>query len=364
MKRFLCLLFVLCLMPVLAFAEPSVWAEESIDKAYEMGVVPDGFEADWQKAITRREFSELAIRFMAHNLDYELNDFFDYVKTVDSKVGTTFSADGDMTFKSVPKEDAIIFTDCDDRFVLLAAEMGIVQGMGDGTFEAERSITREEAALMLTRARFLCTNTMGYSTEYFTDYSEVANWAKRAVRHMKSSGVMQGVGDNRFDPKGTYSREMSVVTFVRQSELKVSGGSYKMRPTFERIVASYEDNPILFIKETLDTDYGTLLVIGSGGAMHTGGQSLVFVTKDLKELNFSENVPFDTPWGQAHYETMELTEDGSKLIYTYSFDDVATFSIDPDNPEVPVRLLHEKGSYVFTADLKTGEVTYVFTPAE
>lgn len=361
MKRFLCLLFILCLLPVSVFAEPSSWAEESINKAYEMNVVPEGFDDNWQQAVTRQEFSELAIRFMAHNLDYELEEFFDYVKSVDSKVGTAVSANGDFTFKSVPKENVVLFTDCDDKFVLLAAEMGIVQGVGNGAYEPERSITREEAALMLARARFLCTNTMGYSTEYFADYSEVSDWAKRAVRHMKSSGVMQGVGDNKFDPKGTYSREMSVVTFVRQSNLKISGGDYKMRPTLERIIASYDEHPIFEVTETIETQYGTLLVIVSGGAMHTGGQSLVFVTNDCEEISFSKEVPYDTPWAQSHYETMEVSEDGSKLIYTYSFDEQAVHT--NGDGEVSA-VLHEKGSYVFTADLTSGEVTYVFTPAE
>lgn len=363
MKKFICLLLILSLINVSAVAAPSSWAEESVDKANEMITMPDGFEGDWQKSITRKEFAELAIRFMAHNLDYELEDFFEYVKTVETKVIST-EADGKPIITSAKKTGEATFTDCDDRFVLLAAEMGVVQGMGDNTFEPDRSITREEAAVMLTRARYLCANTIGYSTELFADQSEVSAWAKRAVQHMKSSGVMTGVGDNRFDPKGTYTREMAIITFVRQSELKVSGGIYKMRPTFERIYASYEESPIHAVKETIETEYGTLLVVVSGGAMHTGGQTLVFVTNDCKEYDFSNEVPYETPWGQAHYETMELSEDGTKLIYTYSFDDEAVYSIDPGNPDVPERLLHEKGQYVFTADLITGEVTYVINEGE
>ena len=109
----------------------------------------------------------------------------------------------------------------------------------------------------------------------------------------------------------------------------------------------------------IKTDYGTLLVVVSGGAMHTGGQTLIFVTNDFKKLNFSENVPYETPWGQAHYETMELSEDGQKLVYTYSFDNEAVFGTDINNPDMPARVLHKKGQYVFTADLKTGKVKYV-----
>ena len=38
---------------------------------------------------------------------------------------------------------------------------------------------------------------------------------------MQKSGVMGGVGDNKFDPKGSYTREQSIITMLRTHDIVI-----------------------------------------------------------------------------------------------------------------------------------------------
>ena len=49
----------------------------------------------------------------------------------------------------------------------------------------------------------------------FSDGSSVSAWASDAVGQMQVSGIMGGVGNNTFAPKGDYTREQSIVTMTR-----------------------------------------------------------------------------------------------------------------------------------------------------
>jgi hypothetical protein len=43
--------------------------------------------------------------------------------------------------------------------------------------------------------------------------STVSSWAVNGVNFVRANGIMQGTGNNSFTPKGTYTREQSIVTF-------------------------------------------------------------------------------------------------------------------------------------------------------
>ncbi len=45
----------------------------------------------------------------------------------------------------------------------------------------------------------------------FKDDAQISNWAKTAVDRVTDLGLMSGVGDNKFDPKGTLTREQMAV---------------------------------------------------------------------------------------------------------------------------------------------------------
>ena len=49
----------------------------------------------------------------------------------------------------------------------------------------------------------------------FADNHLISYWAFEAAGQVQAVCIMCGVGDNRFDPLGTYTREQSIVTVFR-----------------------------------------------------------------------------------------------------------------------------------------------------
>ncbi|WP_164716592.1 S-layer homology domain-containing protein [Paenibacillus whitsoniae] len=88
------------------------------------------------------------------------------------------------------------------------AETGIVNGLDDGTFSPEQSITREQMAAMLVRA----VGASGTPVETqkleqaFADDGTFSPWASQAVRKAVAIGLLQGKDQNRFDPHSEASR--------------------------------------------------------------------------------------------------------------------------------------------------------------
>ena len=108
------------------------------------------------------------------------------------------------------------FTDTDSSAAVSALyTAGIIRGKSDTVFDPDALITREEAATILDAAfRFLGLEEAGEG-ETFSDSGEISDWAARAVSRMSAAGILQGVGDGRFSPKGSYTREQAVMTMLR-----------------------------------------------------------------------------------------------------------------------------------------------------
>ncbi len=82
-------------------------------------------------------------------------------------------------------------------YVGTANTYGIVNGMGDGTFNPSGTITRQEAATMVARAAKLC----GMDTDYtaaaardilsqFGDYTKCADWARSSLAFCYDQGIL------------------------------------------------------------------------------------------------------------------------------------------------------------------------------
>ncbi len=357
MKKTVCLLIMLVLINTVVFAAPSSWAIDAVFEAEDRDIIPDGMGKDWQKAITREEFCEALIKSMAYNLEYNEDEFFEYAEGVEYRVVMGEDSTERFYFSTVKKDGVIEFEDCDNPYVLLAADMGIVNGRKENIFAPDENITRQEAAVMLTRVTNLCSSTVGYSTVKWADYDSVAPWAKQAVQHMRSSSVMTGVGHDRFEPHSLYTREQAIVTLIRQSEQaywKDGHGKYKVHPSMERALAEIENSPIMSIEEKTETDYGVIVLVKKGGAMHVGGYGLYFVTDEGETIDLYENAPAYNNLGyKPKYDSLEI--DGRNCTFTFTFDDKLE-QMNMAGAEMIV--YHEKGTYVFDVDLRYGDVTY------
>ena len=163
---------------------PSPWATEHVTRAIELSLVPQNLQSNYTQATTRAEFTALAVAL------YE------------TVTGTEIT--GRMEFN-----------DTDDVNVQKMAYLGVVQGVGRGNFAPNAGLTREQAAVMLVRLADAIGQPFPPSAPTFADNAQMSSWAIEAIGQMQASGIMGGVGSNRFDPQGAYTREQSIITVLR-----------------------------------------------------------------------------------------------------------------------------------------------------
>lgn len=98
------------------------------------------------------------------------------------------------------------------------AALGIVTGYEGGTFQPTRELSRQEAAVILQRLYTVLYGNIEVSPTLYADNGSIGVWAKDSVYAMRQTGIMQGVGANRFDPKNGYTCEQSIITMLRMTQ--------------------------------------------------------------------------------------------------------------------------------------------------
>ncbi len=88
--------------------------------------------------------------------------------------------------------------------VAWAVEAELVQGYEDGRFAPDRAITREELATLLWR--FAGYPPVRGESAAFADEKEISSYALEAVSWAKAAEVVDGMGDNRFEPRSGANR--------------------------------------------------------------------------------------------------------------------------------------------------------------
>ena len=116
---------------------------------------------------------------------------------------------------AAPVDATVTFTDTTDPAILRMASAKVVNGVGNELFDPNGQLTREQAATMLSRLAAALGKPLTDSAPTFDDNGSVAGWASAAVGQMQLSGIMSGTGNNQFSPQQSYTREQSIVTIVR-----------------------------------------------------------------------------------------------------------------------------------------------------
>ena len=102
------------------------------------------------------------------------------------------------------------FTDVDkdERELAYLYENGIIKGKSATEFYPNDSISREEAAAILCRLINKIYPGRDATAQYFdfADSGQISDWAMNDIQVICNMGIMQGMGDNRFAPKGLYYR--------------------------------------------------------------------------------------------------------------------------------------------------------------
>lgn len=100
-------------------------------------------------------------------------------------------------------------------YVAAGVENGLVNGVGGGKFEPNRSITREEMAIIaanaLTKFKGKAVADADAVLAGFKDNSSIASYAKDAVALLTQEGIVKGMTADTFVPKGIANRAQAAV---------------------------------------------------------------------------------------------------------------------------------------------------------
>ncbi len=163
------------------------WAEKEISRAVQQGLIKGYSDQSFRpnNPITRAEFAVILVRALQLSGSGSLSKFKD-----ERSVGTWAK-----------------------EAIAIATEAGIVTGYADGTFRPNTIVTRTEMAVMLMRAIGL--SELISSRTSFADDKDIPSWAKASIEEIRKLGIMQGRGNDRFEPGATATRAEAVVTILR-----------------------------------------------------------------------------------------------------------------------------------------------------
>lgn len=171
---------------------PSDWALSEVNAAIKAGIVPESLQNLYKSPMSRAEYCALAVTLIE-------------------------AYTGEPIEYTVGDRERGSFVDTSDEAVLNAQALGIVQGRGNGVFDPDGIINRQEAARILVNTFKACAYLPGHTgkSPVYNDADSTAIWASEGIWYTAEWKVMIGVGDNMFDPTGSYTREQSILTMIR-----------------------------------------------------------------------------------------------------------------------------------------------------
>ena len=173
----------------------SGWAKDGITQALSKGFIPSDLQNNYQNVITRAEFCRMAVKFV----EYKTGKGIDAVMN-EKGLTRNFNA----------------FADTNDPDILAAAALGITAGTGGGLFTPNGDFSREQAATMIRNTcKAAGMDISNVTAAGFEDIGTASSWAVDGINFARNNGIMSGTSTTPllFSPKGTYTREQSIITF-------------------------------------------------------------------------------------------------------------------------------------------------------
>lgn len=159
------------------------WAEASINQLVSIGAIggyPNGTYMP-DKTITRAEFCVVLVK----------------------------------SFK-LPVNNSMVYSDTAAHwakdYISAAATAGIVSGYGNNSFGPDDFITREQMAVMVSKAAKL--QATNQSLE-FIDSNSISQWARSSVQAVAANRIISGYADNSFKPKAKATRAEVAAVIVK-----------------------------------------------------------------------------------------------------------------------------------------------------
>lgn len=124
-----------------------------------------------------------------------------------------------MVFNPIPAYSQSAFPDIQGHWaqktIEQMAEVGIIAGNSDGTFQPDGKITRAEFATLVVKA-------FGYtgSGKVFNDTAD--HWAKDYIAIASANGIVNGYSDTQFGPDDQITREQMAVMIVKAAQVQAA----------------------------------------------------------------------------------------------------------------------------------------------
>ncbi len=184
------------------------WAIPEIKKAATNNILPYSLMKDYKLPITREDFCKI-IGLMLAQKAYNPSDDREGLQNI----GILLEEKG-ITEITDPKFDDYEHVRTEIKYMY---NLGIVSGKGKNTFYPNGTLTREEAARILhnTAKVFASDSTFPSEVTTFSDENEISLWAKEDVDFVVSNGILIGMGENRFTPKGKLTVQQAIISVQR-----------------------------------------------------------------------------------------------------------------------------------------------------
>ena len=175
--------------PITVTSVEGHWAEEIVNDMASRLVLVDYTNFDPDKAVTRAEFADYIVRALGL---YREGEKLDSTFT-DLETGSKYQI-------SIEK----------------AKEWGIISGYPDGTFKADKTVSREEAMVMYATAMDIADilENRADKLNTYKDKEDVSSWATSSVRRVVNSQIFNGKGEGILAPKDTLTKA-EALTAVR-----------------------------------------------------------------------------------------------------------------------------------------------------
>ncbi len=172
----------------------SHWGYEAMKLCLDHGWMTLTDTGEWKPNayVTRAEFAADLARFAGIHAFYPTS-------------GAAQFSDVDLSLETAP-------------YIAWASDSGIITGFDDGIFCPDRTLTREQMAVMLARFYTLSDVTAVGSTDGYADADAISPWAVNGTALCTALGLVQGDTQGRFLPQANLTRAQIAAILSRMAK--------------------------------------------------------------------------------------------------------------------------------------------------
>ena len=119
------------------------------------------------------------------------------------------------------KSDELKYTDSNNigvwakEAIGVITKIGIMQGYPDGSFIPQKTITRAELSVIISRILGEKSNVVATEGQVFKDEKDIPVWARKSVKIAVEAGMIEGQENQIFRPQGVTTRAEAVIVIMK-----------------------------------------------------------------------------------------------------------------------------------------------------